>query len=112
MAAVKRATTTTAKAPVKAASSASAPTSVSKTSVVARLDVGFGNELFIRGEGPGLSWDKGVLMECESSDMWTWTSSAVTRPFAYKVLINDEQWPSGDDFVAEAGVENTISPVF
>ena len=71
-----------------------------------------GNQLFIRGEGPGLSWDKGVLMECVSPDMWTWSSAEVARPFAYKVLLNDEEWAAGDDFVAAVGVENTISPTF
>ncbi len=108
----RRATPASAKGPKKAASSVPASASVSKTAVVARLDVGFGNQLFIRGEGPGLSWDEGVLMENVSSDTWTWTSSAVSRPFAYKVLVNDEQWAAGDDFVAAVGVENTISPAF
>ncbi|MGH8021686.1 MAG: hypothetical protein ACREIA_26070 [Opitutaceae bacterium] len=108
----RRATPPSAKAPKKAVNSASVSTSVSTTAVVARLDVGFGNQLFIRGEGPGLSWDQGVLMDCMSPDMWTWTSSAVSRPFAYKVLVNDEQWAAGDDFVAAVGVENAISPAF
>ncbi|MBE2212356.1 MAG: hypothetical protein IAE82_00685 [Opitutaceae bacterium] len=86
------------------------PATAGLTVVVARTDVGFGNLLFIRGEGPGLSWDKGVPMDCVASDQWTWSTAAASRPFAYKVLINDERWSAGEDYVAEVGVENTISP--
>jgi hypothetical protein len=87
-------------------------TKVPATVVSARTDVGFGNLLFIRGDAPGLSWDQGVPMECASSDTWTWTSKTASRPFAYKVLINDERWSSGDDFVASVGTENSVAPAF
>lgn len=128
---MKKATTTepasksTRKAPAKRVSSAVAsapkkvvdavpvpPASVPTTVVVARIDVGFGNLLYIRGEGPGLSWERGVPMECASSDTWTWSTAAASRPFAYKVLINDERWSLGDDFVAVVGAENAVSPSF
>ncbi len=95
----------------KAAEKKPVPATAGLTVVVARVDVGFGNLLFIRGEGPGLSWDRGVPLDCVASDQWTWSTAAASRPFAYKVLINDERWSAGDDFVAEIGVENTISPV-
>jgi len=95
----------------KAAEKKPVPATAGLTVVVARVDVGFGNLLFIRGEGPGLSWDRGVPLDCVASDQWTWSTGAASRPFAYKVLINDERWSAGDDFVAEVGVENTISPV-
>jgi len=114
------------KAPAKAAATVSKPAAkpVRKTAertpipatagltvVLARIDVGFGNLLFIRGDGPGLSWDRGVPMDCVASDQWTWSTASALRPFAYKVLINDERWSVGEDFVAEVGVENTASPV-
>jgi hypothetical protein len=95
----------------KAAEKKPVPATAGLTVVVARVDVGFGNLLYIRGEGPGLSWDRGTPMDCVASDQWTWSTAAASRPFAYKVLINDEQWSAGDDFVAETGVENAISPV-
>ena len=111
-ASAKRATTTSPqKAKPAVASAASAAPKVHLTSVVARIDVGFGNLLYIRGEGPGLSWDRGVPMECASSDTWTWSTTTANRPFAYKVLINDERWSVGDDYVASAGAENSIAPV-
>src|SRR5690606_12500637 len=34
------------------------------TVIVAKIDVGFGNALYLRGDGPGLSWSKGVPMDC------------------------------------------------
>jgi hypothetical protein len=95
-------------APVTATNTSRVPATV----VSARIDVGFGNRLYIRGDGPGLSWDQGVPMECASSDTWTWTSAAASRPFAFKVLINDERWSNGDDFVASVGTENPVSPAF
>lgn len=89
-----------------------AASTVSTTAILARIDVGFGNLLYIRGEGPGLSWDRGVPMECASSDTWTWSTAAASRPFAYKVVINDEQWSVGDDYIASVGVGNTVWPAF
>ena len=94
----------------KAAEKKPVPATAGLTVVVARIDVGFGNLLFIRGDGPGLSWDRGVPMDCVASDQWTWSTAAASRPFAYKVLINDERWSAGEDCVAEVGVENTTSP--
>jgi len=100
-------------APAAKKPSAPAPAStVSTTAILARIDVGFGNLLYIRGEGPGLSWDRGVPMECASSDTWTWSTTAASRPFAYKVVINDEQWSVGDDYIASVGVGNTVWPTF
>lgn len=95
----------------KAAEKKPVPATAGLTAIVARIDVGFGNLLFVRGEGPGLSWDRGVPMDCVASDQWTWSTAAASRPFAYKVLINDERWSAGDDYVAEVGVENAVSPV-
>jgi len=100
-------------APAAKKPAASTPVStVSTTAILARIDVGFGNLLYIRGEGPGLSWDRGAPMECASSDTWTWSTTAALRPFAYKVIINDEQWSVGDDYIASVGVGNTVWPAF
>lgn len=111
----KRASTSSATTPKKTAEptpAAPAPAPIVQTTVVATTDVGFGNLLYIRGDGPGLSWDCGVPMECASSDTWTWATKAASRPFAYKVLVNDERWSLGDDYVAAVGVENTVAPAF
>jgi hypothetical protein len=108
----KRAPKPSAKKPKEEASAAPVQEPARKTAVTARIDIGFGNVLYIRGEGPGLSWDRGQAMDCTSSDAWTWGTTVASRPFAFKVLINDEQWSTGDDFVAEIGVDNVILPAF
>src|SRR5437868_12584791 len=74
-----------------------APTIVT-TLISARVDIGFGNMLYVRGEGPGLSWDKGVPMACVADDRWTLTLPESSRPVIFKFLLNDEIWCSGDDY--------------
>ena len=48
------------------------------TKIEAQIDVRFGNALYIRGEGPGLSWESGVLMTCVSDDKWSTTINSAT----------------------------------
>ncbi|MBA3850356.1 MAG: hypothetical protein C0502_10245 [Opitutus sp.] len=82
------------------------------TFISARVDVGFGNHLYVRGEGPGLSWDHGVAMDCIASDAWAHTLKGATSPVIFKVLVNDEKWSTGNDYVVEPGQSVTITPTF
>lgn len=110
-----------AKAPAKKAASAS-PAPIRKkdavqreapaTIISARVDVGFGNHLYIRGEGPGLSWDHGLAMDCIAADGWTHTLKGAAAPVVFKVLINDEKWSTGNDYVVEPGQSVTVTPSF
>ncbi len=52
--------------------------------------IGIGNRLFIRGEGPGLSWDKGVPLQFVSIGRWSWETSDATAPVKFKLYKNDE----------------------
>ncbi len=52
--------------------------------------IGIGNRLFIRGEGPGLTWDKGVPLQFVSIGKWRWESAEATAPVKYKLFKNDE----------------------
>ncbi|MFZ9745666.1 MAG: hypothetical protein ACO3G4_03445 [Opitutaceae bacterium] len=82
------------------------------TTITARINVGFGNALHLRGEGPGLSWDRGVPMECIAADLWRFNLGESARGFSFKVLVNDLTWNSGPDYtVASGGVVN-ITPTF
>lgn len=58
--------------------------------------IGISNKLFIRGEGPGLSWDKGKPMELVGIGKWEWKSYDVHSTINCKVLINDEQWTDSE----------------
>ncbi len=82
------------------------------TFITARIDIGFGNHLFVRGTGPGLSWENGTAMECVGSGLWTVAIKNAVKPVTFKVLVNDLSWSAGPDFVAEAGQSVTISPSF
>ncbi|HEY9154682.1 MAG TPA: hypothetical protein VIM69_06100 [Opitutaceae bacterium] len=93
------------------AASESAPVPLS-TTIVAQVDVGFGNSLYIRGEGPGLSWEKGITLECVADDKWSIELEETTKPIVYKFLLNDQTWCKGDDHVAQPGTTVTVSPVF
>jgi hypothetical protein len=82
------------------------------TIIFAKIDIGFGNHLFIRGEGPGMSWDHGVAMDCVGTGLWTTTVKNAVAPVVFKLLVNDLSWSTGPDFVAEAGQSLTIDPSF
>lgn len=104
----------------KAAMPSPAPSAAAKplatkpvvTTVRACIDVGFGNSLYARGEGAGLSWEKGVLMECRGQDQWQLSLGESTRPFLIKFLVNDTMWSTGPDYTVPAGVSLTLAPQF
>ncbi len=82
------------------------------TTISARIDIGFGNHLTIRGEGPGLSWDAGVPMNCLADDLWQIKLGESTRGYVFKVLVNDLTWSTGPDFTIASGASVTITPQF
>lgn len=82
------------------------------TTLIAKCDVGFGRSLFLRGEGPGLSWESGVEMANISADEWSWSSSQVAHAVEVKVLIDDTDWATGANVSLIPGEKTTIEPVF
>ena len=85
---------------------------VVKTSIIARVDVGFGNSLYVRGEGAGLSWDKGVQLDNVSPYEWVFSSTQAKGDLTFKFLINDEVWAEGEDLIVAKGGTSISSPVF
>jgi hypothetical protein len=83
-----------------------------KTTITARYDVGFGNALFVRGEGPGLSWDKGLAMANVGADLWQVSLPEGARAYTFKFLVNDVTWSAGPDFTAACGTSVTLTPEF
>lgn len=98
-----------AETPAKAESSTS---SDGATRLLATAYIGIGNKLYIRGEGPGLSWDRGLVMDCSAADTWTATLKGASAPVVFKVLVNDLTWSTGNDYVVEPGQSVTITPTF
>ncbi len=82
------------------------------TTIAARVDVGFGNALYVRGEGAGLSWDKGLAMENRGADLWQVVLAESSRAFTFKFLVNDLTWSAGPDFSAACGTSVTLTPEF
>lgn len=100
-------------APKTAAKKASTAVSSVKTTIVhAKVNIGWGNTLYIRGEGAGLSWDSGIPMDCKGDDAWSWSSKQVQGRIVFKFLLNDEIWSVGDDLSASAGSTTTCYPSF
>jgi hypothetical protein len=83
-----------------------------RTKIAANIDVGFGNALYIRGEGPGLSWDKGLVMDCAADAEWAVTISDAVAPVVFKFLVNDITWCVGTDYSVEPGASITLEPTF
>ena len=83
-----------------------------KTSIIARVDVGFGNQLYIRGTGADLSWEKGLPLENVSSYEWAFATTNAKSDVTFKFLINDELWAEGDNVIAAKGATSISSPVF
>lgn len=101
-------TPTKSRKPTKAAQAA--PSAL--TEVAARIDVGLGNSLFIRGQGDGLSWEKGKPLRCQNASTWVWSSAQAREKLVFKLLLNDAVWARGEDIVIEAGRKIEVVPQF
>jgi hypothetical protein len=128
MSAMKKSTSkkATSPAPAKKAAPAAKPTKTTikkpavkavatrpmTTTITAQIDIGFGNSLYIRGEGPGLSWDRGVLMNCLADDQWQIVLRESARPIVFKFLVNDLSWSAGEDYTAAPGAKVMLEPTF
>ena len=60
------------------------------TRLIVTAYIGIGNRLFIRGEGPGLGWDKGVPLSFVSIGKWRWETNDATSAVTFKLYKNDE----------------------
>ena len=81
------------------------------TTIEAKIDVGFGNTLYLRGQGPGLSWDRGVPCECVDRNTWRWTAPRAEK-LTFKLLLNDSVWARGADLVIRPGEKVEVVPAF
>ena len=82
------------------------------TRVIAKFDAGWGNQLYIRGLGGSLDWQKGVPMQSISEDEWLWEQIVPKGTVSFKVLLNDKNWSDGEDLVVAAGDTVICRPTF
>src|SRR5947207_5016873 len=111
-----RGNTATVSPPEKPSSAAARVTKPAKTgngtvTIEAKIDVGFGNALYLRGQGPGLSWERGVPCECVNRNTWRWTAPGAEK-LTFKLLLNDSVWARGADLVIGPGEKVEVVPAF
>jgi hypothetical protein len=90
----------------------SASSSDGATRLLTTAYIGIGNKLFIRGDGPGLSWEKGVPMQFVSIGKWGWSTQDAAGPVRVKLLKNDETAALTGDLTLEPGRHTEITALF
>jgi len=84
----------------------------SRVTIIAKVDVGFGNSVYIRGDEPYLHWSRGVALGSVAGDKWEIVLTAIDRPFQFKFLLNDADWSSGENLTASPGDTIEVTPSF
>ncbi len=108
----KKAATSTAAKKTTGSTKKTVTAKATKITISAKVDIGFGNTLYLRGEGKGLSWDQGVSMTCVADDEWSITVAKSAQPRLFKFLINDEAWCLGEDYSLRSNQSGTFTPNF
>ncbi|MEY3110415.1 MAG: hypothetical protein RL079_1100 [Verrucomicrobiota bacterium] len=72
------------------------------TALIVNLMIGIGNKPFVRGNGPGLSQDKGVPMSFLGIGRWQWISPDPEAPATIEVWKNDQS-PLGEPLHISGG---------
>ena len=82
------------------------------TTVVANVMIGIGNKPFLRGEGPGLSWEEGVAMNFVEIGKWAWTPPRKKAGLTVQVYRNDKDPDKGGKLEVKPGQKLEITPEF
>lgn len=101
-----------APAPAVIPTPAKAPATPPEVTITALIDIGFGNLLFVRGEGAGLSWNSGIALECDADNRWSVTLTPAAEPVVFKLLVNDLTWSAGENFQVAPGGAVVVTPTF
>ncbi len=82
------------------------------TKITVQCNCGFGNNLYIRGSGAGLSWDKGLLLRNVSPSEWIWESKVKFDTVECKIVLNDQNYEVGENHTIRSGTTTVIEPHF
>ncbi|QYM77901.1 hypothetical protein K0B96_11295 [Horticoccus luteus] len=75
--------------------------------------IGIGNKLFLRGDGPGLSWEKGVPLQFVSIGKWRWETNDAATPVRGRLFKNDEiECSALGEIAVEPGQQREVSATF
>lgn len=80
--------------------------------VIVEYDCGFPNNLFIRGKGGGLNWDKGQPLKNVKYNVWVWETEEPFDSCEFKISLNDLMFEAGENHKLEHGKEFIFSPNF
>lgn len=83
-----------------------------KTTLIAQVLIGIGNKPYLRGEGPGLSPDKGVAMDFLEIGKWQWIAPEGDAPIKCRIYKNDEIAAEGEAILIEPGQRRSVAPRF
>lgn len=89
-----------------------AKTSDGTTRLLVTAYIGIGNKVFVRGDGPGLSWEQGVPLDFISIGKWAWHAAESAGPIRVQLYKNDETKALGEPLVLEPGHHVEVRPVF
>ncbi len=88
-------------------------TSDGATRLLVTAYIGIGNRLFIRGEGPGLSWERGIPLEFVSIGKWRWQTNDASQPVRFKIYKNDElECPALGQQAVDPGYQQEVTAGF
>lgn len=79
------------------------PPLVKPTEIAIQCQVPFGHNLFIRGSGNPLNWDKGIPLIQIDEQTWIFRSSVPLNDMEYKFLFDDEIWETGSNHKISQG---------
>jgi len=82
------------------------------TTVVANVMIGIGNKPYLRGEGPGLSWDEGVAMNFIEIGKWAWSPPRKNASLTVQLYRNDQDPDQGGKIEVRPGERLEINPDF
>lgn len=118
--AIKKGQTENLKAPISTSTGSQQASTVDSatarkpttTRLKVRCNCGFNNNLFIRGKGANLSWDKGSPLKNVRADEWIWETTVPFTQCEYKILINDKTYEQGENHHLRCGDAQEHSPRF
>lgn len=82
------------------------------TTLRVSYDVGFGNNITVRGNKAPFSWSKGVNATWTNPNVWVYSWPDSVGDVEIKPMINDTTWSIGSNYKIRAGSTVNIYPFF
>jgi hypothetical protein len=98
--------------PIKEVAEKTKTSQTGTTAVVANVMIGIGNKPYLRGEGPGLSWEEGVAMNFIEIGKWAWSPPRKNASLTVQLFRNDNDPDQSGKIEVKAGEKIEITPDF